>query len=107
MFDPDAVFYTVSYATVTGVVLVVLVLGVIWASSDHQSLHASEGRHPRGGAASQAASDGRRGRFIAASFNYDALVRYRSYCQCQTDQNNGQQYQSKQTAAFQSFQKAH
>ena len=32
MFDPDAVFYTLSYAAVTGVVLVVLVLGVIWAS---------------------------------------------------------------------------
>ena len=32
MFDPDAAFYTLSYATVTGVVLVVLVLGVIWAS---------------------------------------------------------------------------
>ena len=27
MFDPDAAFYTLSYATVTGVVLVVLVLG--------------------------------------------------------------------------------
>jgi hypothetical protein len=32
MFDPDAVFYTLSYATVTMVVFVVLVLGVIWAS---------------------------------------------------------------------------
>jgi hypothetical protein len=32
MFDPDAAFYILSYATVTGVVLVVLVLGVIWAS---------------------------------------------------------------------------
>ena len=32
MFDPGAVFYTVSYATITGVVLVVLVLGVIWPS---------------------------------------------------------------------------
>jgi hypothetical protein len=29
MFDTDAVFYIFSYATVTGVVLVVLVLGVI------------------------------------------------------------------------------
>ena len=32
MFDTDAVFYIFSYATVTGAVLVVLVLGVIWAS---------------------------------------------------------------------------
>jgi hypothetical protein len=32
MFDHDAAFYALSYATVTGVVLVVLVLGVIWAS---------------------------------------------------------------------------
>jgi hypothetical protein len=32
MFDPDATLYILSYATVTGVVLVVLVLGVIWAS---------------------------------------------------------------------------
>jgi hypothetical protein len=32
MFDPDALFYALSYATVTGVVLVVLVLGVVWAS---------------------------------------------------------------------------
>jgi hypothetical protein len=32
MFDPDTAFYALSYATVTGVVLVVLVLGVIWAS---------------------------------------------------------------------------
>jgi hypothetical protein len=29
---PDAVFYTVSYATVTGVVLLVLGFAVIWAS---------------------------------------------------------------------------
>jgi hypothetical protein len=32
MFNPDALFYALSYATVTGVVLVVLVLGVVWAS---------------------------------------------------------------------------
>jgi len=32
MFDHDAAFYALSYATVTGVVVVVLVLGVIWAS---------------------------------------------------------------------------
>jgi hypothetical protein len=32
MFDSDAAFYILSYATVTGVVLVVPVLGVIWAS---------------------------------------------------------------------------
>jgi hypothetical protein len=32
MFDHDAAFYALSYATVTGAVLVVLVLGVIWAS---------------------------------------------------------------------------
>jgi hypothetical protein len=32
MFDADAAFYTLSYAAVTGVVLVVLVLGVIWAN---------------------------------------------------------------------------
>jgi hypothetical protein len=32
MFDSDAAFYVLSYATVTGAVLVVLVLGVIWAS---------------------------------------------------------------------------
>jgi hypothetical protein len=29
MFDPDAVFYTVSYALVTGAVLAVLAFGVI------------------------------------------------------------------------------
>jgi hypothetical protein len=32
MFDSDAAFYILSYATVTAVVLIVLVLGVIWAS---------------------------------------------------------------------------
>ena len=32
MFDPDTVFYTLSYATVTGLIMFVLVLGVIWAS---------------------------------------------------------------------------
>jgi len=32
MFDPDAVFYTVSYALVIGAVVAVLVFGVIWAS---------------------------------------------------------------------------
>jgi hypothetical protein len=32
MFDHDVAFYALSYATVTGVVVVVLVLGVIWAS---------------------------------------------------------------------------
>jgi hypothetical protein len=32
MFDHDIAFYALSYATVTGLVVVVLVLGVIWAS---------------------------------------------------------------------------
>jgi hypothetical protein len=32
MFDHDVAFYALSYGTVTGVVVVVLVLGVIWAS---------------------------------------------------------------------------
>jgi hypothetical protein len=31
MFDHDIAFYALSYATVTGLVVVVLVLGVIWA----------------------------------------------------------------------------
>jgi hypothetical protein len=32
MFDPDALFYTVSYAFVTGAVVAVLVFGVVSAS---------------------------------------------------------------------------